>query len=97
MPPNSLKNANFEGAILPGAIFVGQDLTGASLHKADLGPSANGVVDFSNANLTTTCFIGAQLEATDFTFAAMACTDTLRPRQDRIVRALVAARPSVPQ
>jgi uncharacterized protein YjbI with pentapeptide repeats len=74
-PPGSLINANFTNATLNGAIFAGQDLTGASFQKASLAPSSKGPVDFTNTTLNKTCFAGAVMNATDFTFANMTCTD----------------------
>jgi uncharacterized protein YjbI with pentapeptide repeats len=73
-PPGSLVGANFTGAKLSGAVFAGQDLTNAKFQGADLGPS-RGPVDFTSATLTNTCFIGANLDQTDFTYAVVTCAD----------------------
>lgn len=75
MPPGSLRNANFEKAILKGARFDGQDLTGASFKGADLGPSKMGPASFSGATLEKSCFSGAILNTTRFSFAKLNCTD----------------------
>jgi uncharacterized protein YjbI with pentapeptide repeats len=74
-PPGSLIGANFEKAILKGAIFTGQDLAGASFKGADLGPSEKGPVNFTDTNLDKTCFIDATMNATNFTFAKIKCAD----------------------
>src|SRR5690242_6085656 len=53
-PKGSLVNANFTNAKLYGAIFAGQDLSGANFQSAKLGPSAKGTVDFTNTTLNKT-------------------------------------------
>lgn len=73
-PAGSLVGANFKGAKLSGAVFAGQDLTNASFESAQLGPS-KGPVDFTSSKLVNTCFIGAVLDQTDFTYADIACAD----------------------
>jgi uncharacterized protein YjbI with pentapeptide repeats len=73
-PPGSLVRANFANAKLSGAVFSGQDLNGASFENADLGPS-RAPVDFTNSVLNNTCFIRANLDQTDFSFARMTCVD----------------------
>lgn len=73
-PAGSLIGADFSGAKLSGAIFTGQDLTNAKFQGANLGP-AKGPVDFSNATLANTCFIGATMDETDFSYAVITCAD----------------------
>ena len=73
-PAGSLIGADFSDAKLSGAIFTGQDLTNAKFQGANLGP-AKGPVDFSNATLTNTCFIGATMDETDFSYAVITCAD----------------------
>ncbi|MFZ1005442.1 MAG: pentapeptide repeat-containing protein [Candidatus Sulfotelmatobacter sp.] len=73
-PAGSLIGADFSGAQLSGAIFSGQDLTNAKFQGAKLGP-AKGPVDFTNSTLTNTCFIGATMDETDFSYAVIICAD----------------------
>lgn len=73
-PAGSLVGANFSGANLSGAIFAGQDLTNARFDKANLGP-AKGPVDFTSSTLAGTCFVDANLDQTDFSFAVVTCAD----------------------
>jgi uncharacterized protein YjbI with pentapeptide repeats len=73
-PQGSLVGADFSTAQLSGAIFAGQDLTSAKFQGANLGP-AKGPVDFTNATLKNTCFVGANLDQTDFSFGVITCAD----------------------
>jgi uncharacterized protein YjbI with pentapeptide repeats len=73
-PPGSLIGANFSKSQLSGAVFAGQDLTNASFQDANLGP-ARGPVDFTDAVLTNTCFINANLDVADFSYAVISCAD----------------------
>ncbi|BDV40333.1 hypothetical protein DSM21852_35860 [Methylocystis bryophila] len=73
-PAGSLVGANFKGAKLSGAVFAGQDLTNASFESAKLDPSIR-PVDFTSSKLANTCFIGAVLDETDFTYADITCAD----------------------
>jgi uncharacterized protein YjbI with pentapeptide repeats len=73
-PAGSLVGADFSNAQLSGAVFAGQDLTNAKFQGAKLGP-AKGPVDFTRATLTNTCFIGATLDETDFSYAVITCAD----------------------
>lgn len=75
-PAGSLVGANFTKAILKGAIFTGQNLTNANFQGANLGPSMDkGNADLTNTILTNTCFIGATLDETDFTYARITCAE----------------------
>jgi uncharacterized protein YjbI with pentapeptide repeats len=73
-PPGYLVGANFTNAKLSGAIFARQDLTNARFESAHMGPS-KAPVNFTSATLTNTCFINADLDQTDFAFAAITCAD----------------------
>jgi uncharacterized protein YjbI with pentapeptide repeats len=73
-PAKSLVGADFTNAQLSGAKFDGQDLTNAKFQRANLGPT-DGPVTFTNTTLTNTCFVGAILDQTDFSFANITCAD----------------------
>jgi uncharacterized protein YjbI with pentapeptide repeats len=73
-----LTNANFEGATLTGAVFINANLTGANFRNAVIANSGNATLptDFSFANLTSACFIGAKFTGpTYFTYATLTCAD----------------------
>ena len=73
-PPDSLIGADFSNAKLSGAIFAGQNLSLAKFAGANLGPG-QAPVNFTSSTLTGTCFIGAILDQTDFSFAVITCAD----------------------
>ncbi len=72
-----LTNANFKSAHLSGANFVGANLTGADFSFATIDtPDPAIPSDFSFANLTSACFIGATIgNPTYFTYATLTCAD----------------------
>ena len=80
-----LTNADFSGAALDGAIFIGANLTGANFTGAVFTNRLNGAdaqalpSDFTDADLSSACFIGAQFDTPDapvyFEQALLACAD----------------------
>ena len=80
-----LRNADFSGAVLDGVVFIGANLQGASFRGAKFTNSLNGEsatalpTDFSEADLGSTCFIGADFQASAapvyMTGANLACAD----------------------
>jgi uncharacterized protein YjbI with pentapeptide repeats len=74
-----LTNANFSGATLKGTVFIGANLTGANFSNTRILASDNEdarPTDFTNANLTAACFIGAQFQGRSyFTYAKLTCAD----------------------
>lgn len=69
-----LTNHNFAGATLTGAVFIHANLTGANFSNATIADSNNTTLptDFSFANLTGACFIGAKFHGpTYFTYATL--------------------------
>lgn len=81
-----LRNANFSGAVLDGVVFIGANLQGASFRGAKFTNAQNGVeaatalpTDFSEADLTGACFVGADFQAKAapvyMTGANLACAD----------------------
>ena len=74
-----LTNANFEGATLSATAFIKSTLVGANFRNAvfSADPGDEGAPnDFTLADLSQACFIGARFQApTYFTFAKTSCTD----------------------
>ena len=72
--PGSLVGADFSNAQLSGVIFANQDLTSAKFQNANLSPRVSSV-DFTNTTLKDTCFIGDDLDRTNFSYAIINCAD----------------------
>jgi len=81
-----LTNADFSGATVSAVMFVGANLTGANFSGAHFVDAIGNpvaapylMVDFSFANLTAACFIGASFDSqaapTYFTRATLTCAD----------------------